>query len=161
MEGKRIASMERNHRRVELLAPAGDLEKLKIAVDYGADAVYCAGEEFGLRAGAKNFTVEQLAEGVAYAHAMGRKVHLTLNILAHNEDLPLLSDYLKRISHIPLDAFIISDPGVLELVKERAPGTEIHLSTQANTTNHLAAAFWHSQGVKMCIRDSLCPEQDH
>ncbi|MDY3954680.1 MAG: U32 family peptidase [Anaerovoracaceae bacterium] len=138
-------------KKLELLAPAGDLEKLKVAVDYGADAVYCGGEAFGLRAGAKNFSPEQLAEGVGYAHKRGRKVHLTLNIFAHNEDIKPLRNYLREIRSIPLDAFIVSDPGVVALIKEERPDAELHLSTQANTTNYLSARFWHGQGVKRVV----------
>ena len=137
--------------KIELLAPAGDLEKLKIAIDYGADAVYLAGELFGLRAGAKNFTIEEMEEGVAYAHERGRKVHLTLNIFAHNEDISALETYLDEIAHIPFDAFIISDAGIISLVMEKMPGREIHLSTQANTTNYRTAEFWHRQGVKRVV----------
>lgn len=138
-------------KKIELLAPAGDLEKLKIAIDYGADAVYFAGELFGLRAGAKNFTVEEMEEGVAYAHERGKKVHLTLNIFAHNYDFPQLEKYLDEIAHIPFDAYIISDAGIISLVMEKLPGREIHLSTQANTTNYRTAAFWHKQGVKRVV----------
>ena len=137
--------------KIELLAPAGDLEKLKIAIDYGADAVYLAGELFGLRAGAKNFTIEEMEEGVAYAHERGKKVHLTLNIFAHNEDINALETYLDEIAHIPFDAFIISDAGIISLVMENLPGREIHLSTQANTTNYRTAEFWHRQGVKRVV----------
>ncbi|MBR4074227.1 MAG: U32 family peptidase [Firmicutes bacterium] len=137
--------------KIELLAPAGDLEKLKIAIDYGADAVYLAGELFGLRAGAKNFSIEEMEEGVAYAHERGRKVHLTLNIFAHNEDITALESYLDEIAHIPFDAFIISDAGIISLVMEKLPGREIHLSTQANTTNYRTAEFWHRQGVKRVV----------
>ncbi|MBQ2271360.1 MAG: U32 family peptidase [Firmicutes bacterium] len=137
--------------KIELLAPAGDLEKLKIAIDYGADAVYLAGELFGLRAGAKNFSIEEMEEGVAYAHERGKKVHLTLNIFAHNEDISALETYLDEIAHIPFDAFIISDAGIISLVMEKLPGCEIHLSTQANTTNYRTAEFWHRQGVKRVV----------
>ena len=137
--------------KIELLAPAGDLEKLKIAIDYGADAVYLAGELFGLRAGAKNFSIEEMEEGVAYAHERGKKVHLTLNIFAHNEDISALETYLDEIAHIPFDAFIISDAGIISLVMEKLPGREIHLSTQANTTNYRTAEFWHRQGVKRVV----------
>jgi len=137
--------------KIELLAPAGDLEKLKIAIDYGADAVYLAGELFGLRAGAKNFTIEEMEEGVAYAHERGKKVHLTLNIFAHNEDISALEQYLDEIAHIPFDAFIISDAGIISLVMEKMPDREIHLSTQANTTNYRTAEFWHRQGVKRVV----------
>lgn len=138
-------------KKLELLAPAGDLEKLKIAVDYGADAVYFGGEMFSLRAGAGNLTIEEIEDGVAYAHERNVKCHMTFNIFAHNEDIAPLSDYLQRIKHIPVDAYIVSDPGVIALIKEAVPDTELHLSTQANMTNYVTANFWHSQGVKRIV----------
>jgi putative protease len=138
-------------KKIELLAPAGDLEKLKIAVDYGADAVYCGADHFGLRASARNFNIEELAEGVDYAHKRGKKVHLTVNVFAHNKDINLLDTYLKEIKSIPIDAFIVSDPGILLQLKESHPTTEIHLSTQANTTNYKSAEFWHTQGIKRIV----------
>jgi Collagenase and related proteases len=137
--------------KIELLAPAGDLEKLIIAIDYGADAVYFGGEMFGLRAAAKNFTIENIKEGVEYAHARGKKVHMTVNVFAHNEDIHELDHYLEEIREIPIDAFIVSDPGVILMIKEHIPGAEIHLSTQANTTNYKTAEFWHKQGVKRIV----------
>ncbi|MDF2653577.1 MAG: family peptidase [Bacillota bacterium] len=140
-----------NMKKVELLAPAGDLEKLKIAVDYGADAVYFGGEMFGLRSGAKNFTVEEIKEGVAYAHARGKKVHMTVNIFAHNEDIAELEQYLHSIREIPIDAFIVSDPGVMMVIRAVIPEAEIHLSTQANMTNYRTAEFWRQQGVKRIV----------
>ena len=127
--------------KIELLAPAGDLEKLKIAVDYGADAVYLAGELFGLRAGAKNFSTQEMEEGVEYVHRRGKKAYLTLNIFAHNSDIEALRDYLSKIRHIPFDAYIVSDAGVIALLQEMVPGCEIHLSTQSSTTNYMAAEF--------------------
>lgn len=136
---------------IELLAPAGDLEKLKIAIEYGADAVYCAGEEFGLRASAKNMSKEELALGVDFAHSRGKKVYLTINIYAHNDDLKSLDSYLDEISMIPFDAYVISDPGIFDWFHSKYPEAEIHLSTQANTTNYLAANFWHKQGVKRIV----------
>ena len=138
-------------KKIELLAPAGDLEKLKIAIDYGADAVYFGGEMFGLRAGAKNFTIEKIKEGVAYAHSRGKKVYMTINIFAHNEDIQEMDRYLEQIKDIPIDAFIVSDPGVILMIQEHIPFAEIHLSTQANATNYKAAEFWHSQGVKRIV----------
>lgn len=138
-------------KQLELLAPAGDLEKLKIAIDYGADAVYFAGESFSLRAGARNFSVQDMAEGVSYAQERGKKAYLTLNIFAHNSDVEELRSYLLSIAHIPIDAFIISDPGVFLILKELLPQAEIHLSTQANTTNYQAANFWHQQGVSRIV----------
>lgn len=138
-------------KKIELLAPAGDLEKLKIAIDYGADAVYFGGEMFGLRSGAKNFSIDDIREGVAYAHNHNRKAYMTINIFAHNEDILLLEDYLENILDIPIDAFIVSDPGILALISDKMPLAEIHLSTQANTTNYKAAEFWYHQGVKRIV----------
>jgi len=138
-------------KRPELLAPAGNLEKLKIAVIYGADAVYLGGENFGLRAGAKNFTLEQLTEGIKFAHNRGKRVYLTLNIIPHNEDLKGLPEYVAKLKELDLDAVIISDPGVLKIVKNIIPEMEIHLSTQANTTNYAAVNFWYEQGVRRII----------
>lgn len=137
--------------KIELLAPAGDLEKLKIAIDYGADAVYFGGELFSLRAGAGNLSIEEIVEGVEYAHSRGKKAYLTVNIFAHNEDIQPLEDYLKRIKDIPIDAFIVSDPGIILLMKEMMPNAEIHLSTQANMTNYKTAEFWHKMGVKRIV----------
>ena len=146
--------------KIELLAPAGDLEKLKIAIDYGADAVYFGGEMFGLRAAAKNFSIEEIREGVEYAHAGGRKAYMTINIFAHNEDIHELELYLNRIREIPIDAFIVSDPGVIMMIRELIPGAELHLSTQANMTNYKTAEFWHKQGVKRIVlaREMTFPE---
>ena len=138
-------------KKIELLAPAGDLEKLKIAIDYGADAVYFGGEMFGLRAGAKNFSIDDIKEGVSYAHERGKKVHMTINFFAHNEDIQELENYLKKIMNIPIDAFIVSDPGIIMMIKEMIPDAEIHLSTQANMTNYKTAEFWHKQGVKRIV----------
>lgn len=136
---------------IELLAPAGDLQKLKMAIIYGADAVYLAGQKFGLRAAAKNFSLENMIEGLKFAHEKGRKVYVTLNIIPHNEDLEGLPDYIKELDSIGVDAVIVSDPGVLSIVKENAPDLEVHLSTQANTTNYASANFWHKLGVKRII----------
>ena len=138
-------------KKIELLAPAGDLEKLKFAIDYGADAVYFGGEMFSLRAGAGNLTIDEIKEGVKYCHDRGKKAHMALNVYAHNEDIEPLREYLQKIKDIKIDAFIISDPGVITLVKEIIPRAEIHLSTQANTTNYLTARFWYQQGVKRIV----------
>lgn len=140
-----------NMKKLELLAPAGDLEKLKIAVDYGADAVYFGGEMFSLRAGAGNLSIPEIEEGVAYAHAKKVKCHMAFNIFAHNEDIEPLRRYLKQISHIPIDAYIVSDPGVISIIKEILPHAELHLSTQANMTNYMTANFWHAQGIKRLV----------
>ncbi len=138
-------------KQIELLAPAGDLEKLKIAVTYGADAVYFGGESFSLRQGAGNLNLTEMKEGVAFAHQRGCKCYLTLNIFAHNEDIEPLYDYLKQIRDIPIDAFLVSDPGVLSILKEVIPEAEIHLSTQANMTNYVTANYWYKQGVKRLV----------
>lgn len=135
----------------ELLAPAGDLEKLKIAIAYGADAVYLGGEVFGLRASSKNFTIDEIKEGLEFAHSRGRKVYVTLNIIPHNEDLSELPEYVETLDEIGVDAVIVSDPGVVSVVKDIAPNMEIHLSTQANTTNYLSAIFWHKLGVRRIV----------
>jgi len=131
----------------ELLAPAGNFEKLTMAVHYGADAVYLGGEGYSLRNLADNFSLDQLADGVDYAHDRGVKVYLATNIFAGNADLEGMRRYLELVDRIPLDACIVADPGVLELVKEISPNRAIHLSTQANTTNWRSALFWQRQGV--------------
>lgn len=137
--------------KIELLAPAGDLQKLKFAITYGADAVYIGGQIFGLRASAKNFSLEDMKEGIEFAHARGKRVFLVLNIIPHNKDLHLLEEYLTSIRDIGLDAVILSDPGTFMFVKQHLPKMEIHLSTQANNTNFMSARFWHEQGIKRVI----------
>lgn len=132
----------------ELLAPAGNMEKLKIAVHYGADAVYLGGKAFGLRNMSGNFDLDEMAAAVEYAHARGVKVYLTVNAYPANADLPALASYLTDVSSVPLDAYIVADPGVLDLVREISPEVELHLSTQANTVNWRSASFWQKQGVK-------------
>ncbi|NLI58241.1 MAG: U32 family peptidase [Clostridium sp.] len=138
-------------KKVELLAPAGNLEKLKMAVIYGADAVYLAGTKFGLRASAGNFTYADLQKGVKFAHDRGKKVYLTMNIFPHNEDIEGMPEFIEKVSSIGIDAIILSDPGVFSLVKEAAPDMNIHLSTQANNTNWLSAKFWYENGVKRIV----------
>lgn len=135
----------------ELLAPAGNMEKLEVAVAYGADAVYLGGTRFGLRAAAANFDEEKLQKAVIFAHRHGVKVYVTVNIFAHNYDLPDLPRYLKYLEQIEVDGVIVSDPGIIEMVKEITPGLSIHLSTQANTTNWMSARFWEKQGVKRIV----------
>lgn len=137
--------------RIELLAPAGDLEKLKTAIIYGADAVYFGGELFSLRAGAGNLTIEEISEAMSFVHQHNCKGYMTINIYPHNEDIPLLRDYIAKLSDIPIDAFIVSDPGVILLIHEQIPDAEIHLSTQANTTNYVTANFWASLGVSRIV----------
>ncbi len=138
-------------KKIELLAPAGDLEKLRIAVAYGADAVYFGGEMFSLRAGAGNLTFDEMEEGISLAHNKGVKCYLALNIFAHNEDIEPLTEYLNKVSKLDLDAFIISDPGIIDMVREIIPDAEIHLSTQANMTNYRTANFWYKLGVKRIV----------
>jgi putative protease len=137
--------------KTELLAPAGDLEKLKAAVLYGADAVYLGGRYFGLRAGASNFDDVEMAEGVRFAHAHGARVYVTVNIFAHNRDLELLPPYLDTICEAGADAVIMSDPGVINITRRRHPKLPVHLSTQANTTNWACARFWEEHGIKRVV----------
>lgn len=131
----------------ELLAPAGNLEKLKTAVHYGADAVYLGGKSFGLRAKAGNFSLEQMAQGVQFAHENNVQVYVTTNIFAHNRDFTGLDNYLSDLAQIGVDAVIVADPGILHFVKQTAPQLPVHLSTQANITNSHSARFWFDQGV--------------
>ncbi len=146
-------------KKPELLIPAGSLEVLKTAVNFGADAVYIGGEAFGLRAKAKNFSPEDMAEGIAYAHDRGVKVYVTANILAHNGDLEAASDYFMELKHlktkdgrpVPPDALIISDPGLFMIAKRVCPEIELHISTQANSTNYETWLFWWNLGAKRVV----------
>lgn len=135
----------------ELLAPAGDLEKLKVAVLYGADAVYIGGEHFSLRAKAKNFNMETMKEGIDFAHSHGVKVYVTANIIAHNEDFKGMGEYFLELEKMNVDALLIADPGVFQIAKEYIPNIPIHLSTQANNTNYKSANFWYSLGVRRIV----------
>ena len=138
-------------RRPELLVPASSLEVLKIAVIFGADAVYIGGEAFGLRAKAKNFSMEEIKEGIAFAHAHDVKVYITANILAHNDDLEGARAYFEELREIKPDALIISDPGMFMLAKEVCPEIERHVSTQANNTNYATYLFWQQLGAKRVV----------
>lgn len=138
-------------RKPEILAPAGSLEKLKTAIDFGADAVYIGGSKLNLRAFADNFTNEQIAEGVKYAHERGRKVYVTMNVFPHNADLVGLEEYLIELYKLNIDAIIVSDPSIIITAREVVPNLEIHLSTQANNVNWKSAKFWHNQGVKRIV----------
>ena len=138
-------------RKLELLIPASSLEVLKIAVIYGADAVYIGGEAFGLRAKAKNFTLEEMKEGIEFAHAHDCKVYVTANILAHNYDLDGARQYFKELKQIGPDALIISDPGMFTIAIEELPDIDIHISTQANNTNYMTYQFWWKQGAKRVV----------
>ena len=135
----------------ELLVPAGSLEVLKIAVVFGADAVYIGGEAFGLRAKARNFSREDMEEGIAFAHARDVKVYVTANILAHNEDLTGVREYFLELKEIGPDALIISDPGVFQAAREICPEIEVHISTQANNTNYGTYLFWHRLGARRVV----------
>lgn len=138
-------------RKPELLIPASSLEVLKTAVVFGADAVYIGGEAFGLRAKAKNFSGQDMIEGIAFAHEHGVKVYVTANILAHNRDLEGVRAYFEELKKIKPDALIIADPGVFMLAKEICPEIERHISTQANNTNYLTYQFWYQQGAKRVV----------
>ena len=138
-------------RKIELLVPASSLEVLKIAVIFGADAVYIGGEAFGLRAKAKNFSKEDMAEGIAFAHEHGVKVYVTVNILAHNDDLPGVREYLQELKELKPDALIIADPGIFTYAREICPEIECHISTQANNTNYETYRFWYRLGAKRVV----------
>ena len=138
-------------RPIELLIPASSLEVLKTAVIFGADAVYIGGEAFGLRAKAKNFSMEEMKEGIEFAHAHDVKVYVTANILAHNDDLEGVREYFEELREIKPDALIIADPGVFEIAKEVCPEIERHISTQANNTNYATYNFWHRQGASRVV----------
>lgn len=138
-------------KKPELLIPASSLEVLKTAVVFGADAVYIGGEVFSLRAKSKNFSLEDMREGISFAHAHGARVYVTANILAHNEDLDGVEAYFHELKEIGPDALIISDPGVFQIAKEICPEIEVHISTQANNTNYRTYRFWHSLGAKRVV----------
>ena len=135
----------------ELLIPASSLEVLKTAVRFGADAVYIGGEAFGLRAKAKNFSVEEMKKGIDFAHKYGVRVHVTANILAHNDDLEGARAYFHELKEMEPDALIIADPGMFTLAKEICPDIDVHVSTQANNTNYMTYLFWHRLGAKRVV----------
>lgn len=149
--GRGGREMINGKRKPELLVPAASLEVLKTAVIFGADAVYIGGEAFGLRAKAKNFSMEEMAEGIAYAHERGVRVHVTANILAHNGDLEGAAAYFRELKELKPDALIIADPGMFALAREICPEIDIHISTQANNTNYLTYRFWYEQGAKRVV----------
>ena len=138
-------------KRPEILSPAGNFEKMRAAILYGADAVYLAGSRFGMRAAADNFTVDELRCAVAYAHERGVKVYLTLNTMPREDEYPALREYLTELSDIDIDAMIIADVGVLFLVKELLPKMEIHISTQANAVSAAACLAWYRLGAKRVV----------
>jgi len=137
--------------KVELLAPAGNMEKLKMAVQYGADAVYLAGKQFGLRTASDNFTLDEMREGVAYAHAHGKKAYLTMNILAHNDSIEQVEPFVPEAAETGIDGVIVSDPGIFRIIRKVRPDLPIHISTQTSTTNWETVAFWHELGAKRIV----------
>ena len=137
--------------KMELLAPAGSMDKMKMAFLYGADAVYLGGKSFGLRAFSDNFSNEELKEAVDYAHARGKHIHVTVNIFPHNDDLKALPDYLVYLRDIGVDAILIADPGIFAMARQLVPDLPIHVSTQANTTNWAAAKFWRDNGASRVV----------
>lgn len=134
--------------KVELLAPASDLNKLKLSIEHGADAVYIGGEVFGMKSSIKKFSKEEMIEGVNFAHQKGKKVYVCVNVVPHNDDFIDLDQYILELGECNVDALIIGDPGVLQSIKRLLPNMEIHLNDQANTTNYLTAKFWYNQGIK-------------
>ncbi len=145
---------------IELLSPAGDMERLKFALLYGADAVYLGGRNFGLRANATNFSNEEIKEAVIYAHNLKKKVYVTVNIVFHNEDLENLVDYLKYLSDIKVDAIIVSDPVVVEIIKENNIDLEIHLSTQTSSLNSRVVKYYMEEGVKRVVLAREASKED-
>lgn len=146
--------------KVELLAPAGDLERLKWALMYGADAVYIGGRNFSLRANAKNFSIEEIKEACDYAHKLNKKVYVTINIIFHNKDYEGLEQYFKEIYNIGVDAVIVSDIGCINLIKKTCPNLEIHLSTQASCMNKEAVNFYKSLGIKRVVLARECSKEE-
>lgn len=145
---------------IEVLSPAGDLERLKWALMYGADAVYIGGYNYSLRANANNFSIQDITEGVAFAHSLGKKVYVTVNILFHNEDLEGLTEYLTTLSDIGVDAFIVSDLAVIKRIRELNLKPEIHISTQESSVNKFAVKFWESVGTTRVVLARECSKID-
>lgn len=145
---------------IEVLSPAGDLERLKWALMYGADAVYIGGYNYSLRANANNFSIQDITEGVAFAHSLGKKVYVTVNILFHNEDLEGLTNYLTTLSDIGVDAFIVSDLAVIKRIRELNLKPEIHISTQESSVNKFAVKFWESVGATRVVLARECSKED-
>ncbi len=144
----------------EVLSPAGDLERLKWALHYGADAVYIGGYDYSLRANANNFSLEEIKEAVSFAHNLNKKVYVTVNIVMHNEDLENLNDYLIKLSEASIDAYIVSDLAVVKRIKELKLKPEIHISTQESTVNKEAVKFWKSLGVTRVVLGRECSKED-
>ena len=150
-------------KKIELLSPAGDLERLKVTLLYGADAVYIGGQDYSLRANANNFSIEEIKEACTFAHSLNKKVYLTLNIVFHNEDISGVNDYIKAVADAGIDAFIVSDPFIIKYIKTNFPKVEVHLSTQNSTTNIEAVNFFKNEGVDRVVlaRElSICEIKD-
>lgn len=147
-------------KKIELLAPAGNLEKVKWAFMYGADAVYLGGRDYSLRANADNLSVDEIKEACNYAHKLGKKVYVTANIVFHNEDFNGLEDYLIGLYDAGVDAVIVSDPSVISLIKEVVPNLEIHISTQQNTLNYEVCNFWSEEGATRVVLGRECSKED-
>lgn len=137
--------------KIELLAPAGDLEKLKMAIIYGADAVYLGGESFGLRKGSKNFSLEEIEEGINFAHGRGKKVYVTLNIIPHDEDMEGLEEYVTKLHEMKVDGVIVADLGMMSVISRTVPDLPIHISTQASITNYETIMFYYNLGVRRVV----------
>ena len=138
-------------KRIELLSPAGDLERLKVTLLYGADAVYIGGQSYSLRANANNFSIEEIREGCSFAHNLGKKVHLTLNIVFHNEDMEEVEKFIKDVVDAGIDAFIVSDPFIISHIKTNYPNVQVHLSTQNSTSNYKAIEFFEKEGIDRVV----------
>ena len=138
-------------KKVELLSPAGDLERLKVTMLYGADAVYIGGQQYSLRANANNASIEDLKEGCSFAHKLGKRVHLTLNIVFHNEDMDGVEKYIKDVVDAGIDAFIVSDPFIISYIKTNFPNVEVHLSTQNSTSNYETVNFFKNEGIDRVV----------
>lgn len=139
------------NQKIELLSPAGDMEKFKMALAYGADAVYLAGQRYGLRAYAGNFSEEELTQAINMAHEKNKKVYVTMNMIPHNEDFEGMEQYLGFLYKTGVDAVLVSDPGIIAMAQEVVPNLELHLSTQANCVNARSANYWHKQGIKRVV----------
>ncbi len=138
-------------KKIELLSPAGDIERLKVTLLYGADAVYIGGQKYSLRANATNFSIEEIKEGCDFAHNLGKKVYLTLNIVFHNEDMDGVEEYIKEVVDAGIDAFIVSDPFIISHIKNNYKDVEVHLSTQNSTSNYSSVLFFKEQGVDRVV----------
>ena len=147
-------------KKIELLSPAGDLERLKVTLLYGADAVYIGGQSYSLRANANNFSLEEIKEGCSFAHKLGKRVHLTLNIVFHNEDMDGVEEYIKDVVDAGIDAFIVSDPFLISYIKTNYPNVEVHLSTQNSTSNYKSIHYFESEGVDRVVLARECSKKE-